>query len=43
MKKNKKITEISELGEFKFIGKITNSFEIKKSETIMGLVMIVQF
>ena len=37
MKKNKKITEISELGEFKFIEKITNSFEIKKSETIMGI------
>ena len=37
MKKNKKITEISELGEFKFIEKITNSFEIKKSETIKGI------
>ena len=37
MKKNKKITEISELGEFKFIEKITNSFEIKKNETIMGI------
>ena len=43
MKKNKKITEISELGEFKFIEKITNSFEIKKVRQLWELVMIVQF